>query len=107
MHLGLTLPNSFGRLGVFSPSVWWDSRVVVKTANAYKAQPKPRIWLDIGTKESQEAAPDARILRDVLVKKGWVLGKNLAYIEDQGAEHNENAWARRFGEMLMFLYPRK
>ncbi len=25
-------------------------------------------------------------------------------IEEIGAEHNEGAWARRFGEMLMFLY---
>lgn len=107
MHLGLTLPNSFGRLGVFSPSVWWDDRVLIKTASAYRGQPRARIWLDIGTKEGQEAAPDARLLRDVLVKKGWVLGKNLAYVEDAGAEHNENAWARRFGEMLMFLYGKK
>ncbi|MCC7102216.1 MAG: hypothetical protein IT206_03970 [Fimbriimonadaceae bacterium] len=47
---------------------------------------------------------DAQALRNILVGKGWVLGKDLAYVEDLGGEHNERAWARRFGEMLMFLY---
>ncbi len=104
MHLGMKMPDRFGRLGVMSPSVWWDEKVILKTVAAYKAPTKGRIWIDIGTRESQDAAPDARALRNALIQKGWVLGKNLAYVEEVGAEHNEGAWARRFGEMLMFLY---
>jgi hypothetical protein len=63
--------------------------------------------LDIGTKESAQAVPDTRALRDGLVRKGWQLGENLAYFEAQGAEHTESAWAQRVGPMLKFLFPRK
>jgi predicted alpha/beta superfamily hydrolase len=64
-----------------------------------------RIWLDIGTKESTRAVPDARALRDALIKKGWQLGQDLAYFEAERAEHTESAWAERVAPMLRFLFP--
>ncbi len=103
IHFGLTKPTIFGKIGGMSPSVWWGDRHLLTTAKAFSGS-RPRIWLDIGSSESKSAMPDAQALRDTLVGKGWVLGKDLAYVEDLGGEHNERAWARRFGEMLMFLY---
>ncbi len=44
-------------------------------------KPELKIWLDIGTKESHRALPDARELEITLVKKGWVHGEDLAYME--------------------------
>jgi hypothetical protein len=68
-------------------------------------KPALRIWLDIGTKESTRAVPDARALRDGLISKGWQLGEDLAYFEAEDAEHTESAWAQRVGPMLKFLFP--
>ena len=31
--------------------------------------------------------------KEKLVRKGWRLGEDLSYFEDEGAEHNERAWA--------------
>ncbi len=70
-------------------------------------KPELRIWLDIGTKESTRAVPDARMLRDRLVKQGWKLGESLAYFEAENAEHTESAWAQSVGPMLQFLFPSK
>jgi predicted alpha/beta superfamily hydrolase len=107
LYLGLRYPSVFAKLAVMSPSVWWRKRAIFKTIAALPGRPELRIWLDIGTKESTQAVPDARALRDWLVRKGWQLGENLAYFEAEDAEHTESAWAQRVGPMLKFLFPRK
>jgi hypothetical protein len=48
---------------------------------------------------------DVRKLRDALERKGWKRDRDLAYVEDEGAGHNEGAWASRVGAMLKFLFP--
>ena len=105
LYLGLQYPSVFSRLAVMSPSVWWRNREILKTVAALAKKPELHIWLDIGTKESTRAVPEARLLRDGLIKKGWQLGKDLAYSEAEGAEHTESAWAERAGPMLRFLFP--
>jgi len=48
---------------------------------------------------------DAREELNILLQKGWRLGKDLSYQRVEGAEHNEAAWAQRVGPFLQFLYP--
>jgi predicted alpha/beta superfamily hydrolase len=103
LHLGLTL-GRFTRLGVVSPSVWWDDRMILRTVNGIPTSKRLRVWIDMGTREGNQAVEDARLLRGAFLSRGFQLGSNLAYYEDVGAEHNEKAWAGRFGMILMFLY---
>jgi predicted alpha/beta superfamily hydrolase len=105
LYLGLRYPAVFSRLAVVSPSVWWRNREILKTVATLPQRPDLRIWLDIGTRESTRAVPDARALRDGLIRKGWQLGENLAYYEAENAEHTESSWAERVGPMLKFLFP--
>ena len=105
LYLGLRYPAIFSRLAVMSPSVWWRNREILKTVAALGHKPDLRIWLDIGSRESSTSVPDARALRDRLLKKGWQPGKDLAYMEAEGAEHTESAWSQRTGPMLRFLFP--
>jgi hypothetical protein len=42
-------------------------------------------------------------MRDLLVDKGFRLGENLQWIEEEGARHNEAAWGKRFQRALPFL----
>ena len=101
MHLGLTRPDVFGKLGVVSPSVWWNGREILGQVRRVPA----RVWLDIGTDESPSAEKDARDLRDALVRKGWREGRDLAFYVDPGAKHNEAAWSGRIDSILTFLFP--
>ncbi len=103
-YLGTTRPQIFGRIGVVSPSVWWDDRLMIKQAKAWKTKPPVKIWLDMGTKEGYEGLLDARNLRRALESVGFVPGKDLAYTEASGAQHNEAAWAKRMDAILLFLY---
>jgi predicted alpha/beta superfamily hydrolase len=105
LYLGLRYTWMFSKLAVMSPSVWWRKRAILKTVAQIKRKPNLKIWLDIGTNEGQRALPDARELNITLVKKGWVEGRDLAYLEVPDAQHTESAWAARVAPMLKFLFP--
>jgi predicted alpha/beta superfamily hydrolase len=105
LHLGLRYPTAFGMLAVHSPAVWWDNRVIVKQVEALPDRLKLRIWLDAGTAEAPAVIPDVRALRDALLRKGWRLGHDLAYVEVEGAGHDERAWGARVAPMLRYLFP--
>jgi predicted alpha/beta superfamily hydrolase len=105
LYLGLRYPQVFSRLAVMSPSVWWRKRAILNTVAKLEQKPDVRVWRDIGGRESARALPDARLLRDRLLQKGWRAGEDLGYLEAENAEHTESAWAERVGPMLQFLFP--
>jgi enterochelin esterase-like enzyme len=105
LYLGLRLPHVFGKIAALSPSVWWNQRVILRFADAAPVDPLPRIWLDIGTREGGRIVEDVERFRDILITKGWRLGRDLQYQRVEGAEHNEAAWAQRVAPFLQFLFP--
>ena len=105
LYIGLKFPDIFGRIAALSPSVWWNNRVIFRLTREMVTQPRPRIWLDVGTREGARTVPDVEALRDLLLKKGWRLNDGLHYERIEGAEHNEAAWAQRVGAFLQFLFP--
>jgi len=105
MYLGLRYPEIFGKLAIMSPSVWWHNRAILRTVRQLPGNTGQRIWLDIGTNESRRALPDVRLLKEALQQKGWREGENLGYMEAEGADHSEGAWAQRVAPMLKFLFP--
>lgn len=105
LWLGLDHPNIFGKLGVFSPSLWWDQQASLKKVEALKSKLPLTVWMDMGTLESPQAAGQAQAVAKVLREKGWRDGRDFVYVEEGYAGHNEAAWARRFPSMLMFLFP--
>ena len=69
------------------------------------ARPDLKLWLDMGTGEGARHLRDADQMYRVLVQRGWVPGRDLLYTRVEGGLHNEEAWARRFGDVLRFLFP--
>jgi predicted alpha/beta superfamily hydrolase len=106
LYFGLRMPGVFGRIAALSPSVWWHQRMIGRFAVAARpVEPRPVIWLDIGTNEGPRIVPQVEEFRDILVRKGWKPGKDLHYERIEGGEHNELAWSQRIGRVLEFLYP--
>lgn len=116
LSIRLAHPETFGLLGPMSPSIWWANKDII---TQYDKAPKPdgpcRIWLDIGTRESQadenhngipDAVENAREFGNKLLEKGYIFGKELFYYEDPGATHSEGSWAGRADKMLMTLFPK-
>jgi predicted alpha/beta superfamily hydrolase len=105
LYLGLKHSRLFGKIAALSPSVWWNHQVIHRFAHTTPVEPRPRIWLDIGTREGPRIVHDVEKFRDVLLERGWRLEQELHYERVEGAEHNEAAWAQRVGPFLRFLYP--
>jgi predicted alpha/beta superfamily hydrolase len=116
----LTYPDVFSFCGAFSPAYWFGNSGLVRTVSEL-ATGKGRIYMDIGTSEGyifagipdpftvHTADPDqayldgVRALRDGLIARGYQLGGNLHYVEEEGAIHQESAWAKRLPNALRFL----
>lgn len=104
LYLGLKHPNVFGNILAVSPSVQWDQYVFLETVKALPAKTGQRIWVDMGTREGEPALTGAHRLNEALQAKGWKPGVDLRYFEQEGAGHDEIAWASRVEGMLRFLY---
>jgi len=105
LYLGLSRPDVFGKIAALSPSVWWNQRVIHTFAAGMNVQSRPRIWLDIGTREGPRIVEDVKKYRDILLRRGWQYERDLHYERVEGAEHNEAAWSQRVAPFLRFLYP--
>lgn len=115
LHLGWNHPRTFGSVGSLSPSLWWGRRgMITSLASSASPSPRPRIWLDGGTLESDDddndngvpdLLDDLRTLRAVLLSHGYELGKDLLYQEVEGHRHDEKAWSLRIGDVLKALFP--
>ena len=105
LYLGLKRPDVFSRLAIMSPSVWWANNQIIREAAKIGERLPLRIWLDIGKREGPTIKHQVRALKEILLANGWRTGEDFAYFEIPGAQHDEAAWAERFGEVLKFLYP--
>jgi predicted alpha/beta superfamily hydrolase len=109
-------PEVFGLVGAVSPSVGFARGALLE----YLARARfvgGRIYVDVGTQEGRPKDRDplelrgnpgayvrmVREARDLLVRKGYGEGKDLLYVEEEGAGHNEAAWAGRLPQILRFL----
>lgn len=95
-------PAGFGFCGAMSPALWFGQAAIfpyVREAPYVRG----RIYLDVGTREGEGTLANARMMRDLLVDKGYVPGRDLSWIEDKGGMHNEAAWGRRLRQALPFL----
>jgi predicted alpha/beta superfamily hydrolase len=95
--------DTFGLAGVVSPSVRWKRYAIVRLIATHGVPMPARIHLDMGGLEWRGGLDDARRVRDALVDGGMSLGRDLNYVEERYAAHNEPAWARRLPGALRFL----
>ncbi len=108
LYIGLAYPQVFGRLMIMSPSIWWANSDILKHVRKLRKKTAQKIWLDTGTCEGQNperCVRDAESLAAAFVSKGWQLGHDLQFQEDEGAGHNEKAWGFRIRHALKFLFP--
>ena len=111
LHLCKWYPGVFGRCGAMSPSLWWDGESFLRDVES-----KPgwlnmcKVWLDMGGREGGTRATQraglqrARRLAGSFRGFGLEKAGRLRYLEVPDGEHNEHAWASRFGEVLRFLF---
>lgn len=108
LYTAITRPNVIGRLLLESPSLWASNRQIIRDSRHVKRWPE-RIYLATGTAEAGRADRDRSVVDDVrelaaILSRAGRDEKHLRLVIEEGANHHESAWARRFPEALTFLF---
>lgn len=105
LQIATLYPDVFGTLLVFSPSVWWKRRSILRAirrpgvftrffSNGHGIRDDVKVWLSIGLQEGEKAVDDTRRLRDVILDMRNGDASRLKYVEDPDGTHSESSWAR-------------
>jgi predicted alpha/beta superfamily hydrolase len=107
LYLALQHPESFGKLAILSPSLWWNRKSIFGILNERAPQiwERPRMWLDVGDREGHRTLRDAEHLARRLKANGWRPEETLHFERVAGGTHDEASWATRVRPMLRFLFP--
>jgi len=108
LYTELAAPAVFGRLLIESPSLFVANGKIIDECRSVRNWPA-RVYLGMGTQETGDPAKDAKIVEDVrkleaVLREAGLDDRRLRVRIDEGATHNESAWAARFSEALEFLY---
>ena len=108
-------PELFGFAGAMSPSFWFAKGAIYDTIQKAAFSPG-RIYIDAGTREfgegrrwtsipwrSRRYYAGVRRMNRLLAKKGYRPRRDLLYVEEKWANHEEAAWARRLPQAIRFL----
>jgi len=95
-------PARYGFVAALSPALWFGDRQIFRFVQS-AAYVRGHIYLDVGTREGEGTLANARQMRDHLLEKGYLRGRDLMWVEDKGGVHNEAAWGRRLRKALPFL----
>lgn len=116
LYIAWTHPDVFTRVGAMSTAYWWSNGHILEFLENKVPPPGVKVWLDMGTAEdsadlNDDEVPDIieqhRRARNALMAMGLEIPRTLRYIEDEGAVHNERAWASRFPRAVKFLFPKR
>jgi predicted alpha/beta superfamily hydrolase len=106
----------FGLCAVMSPSLWFAQEAIFPYIQEAGYTPG-RIYMDVGTREhgggrrgitsrlgrSRRYYASVRRMQRLLVRKGYQPRRELLYVEEKWAQHEERAWARRLPRAIRFL----
>lgn len=106
-YAALSRPGVFGRLLLESPSVGAGNGVMLERARTFTKWPE-RIDIGIGTFEGRGGRGSGAVqtLVDILKGAGFTDARLRVVVQD-GAGHNEAAWASRFPDAVKFLFKRQ
>jgi predicted alpha/beta superfamily hydrolase len=104
LHAGLRNPRVFGKLMIFSPSLW-ISKIIFDHTKSFRPLEESRIYLYAGGKESIEHLPNAHKLGGIISEK-MVKGYHIDFhfsINEQGS-HAEIYWRQEFPKAVKWLF---
>lgn len=103
LYAGISRPQVFSGVIAMSPSIWWADGAVIKWLIENRISDfQGRIWIDMGTREGEEAVSFCRRLAET-VKEQAAGFKGLHYREFSGGTHSEGSWRQRMHLPLRFF----
>jgi predicted alpha/beta superfamily hydrolase len=102
IYTALEYPEVFGKVGVFSPSLWWSEKAF-EQMEKFKKKHFQKIYMYGGEKESESLVPNIHRAEELLKNAGYSENELIINIAPDG-RHNEFYWGREFPEALMWLF---
>lgn len=102
MYAGLQYPEDFTKIGAFSPSFWFSSKIY-DLADSAEYLNDSRFYLIAGTHEGGSQVSDMIAMVKILQEKSSGYSQ-LFYETHQGATHSEWYWEREFPKAYQFLF---
>jgi predicted alpha/beta superfamily hydrolase len=103
-HAGLMNPGVFGKMMIFSPSLWM-SKMIFEHTKTFEPLNQSRIYLYAGGQESKQHLPNAKRL-EAIIRKKMVEGHQIDFnfSVNLEAQHNEVYWREEFPKALKWLF---
>lgn len=104
LHAGLSNPGIFGKMMIFSPSLW-ISKTIFNNTKTFQPLEESKIYLYSGGKESIEHLPNAQKLGGI-IKEKMIKGHNIDFhfsINEMG-NHAELHWREEFPKAVKWLF---
>ncbi|MEL7220456.1 MAG: alpha/beta hydrolase-fold protein [Bacteroidota bacterium] len=103
IYAGMLYPKVFGRLMVFSPSLWVTPNIRFQLLN-FKEPYTGRVYLYGGKKESATMIPNLRRLQIAIDEKAGAEKPAFRLSTDPEGEHNEARWGVEFPHAIRWLF---
>jgi metallo-beta-lactamase class B len=102
-------PDVFGRVGVFSPSLWFSDSVYVAARAGVASGTRPRMYFVSGGSEGPDDDPravvkDQQRMIDTLAATGWRVGTDVQAAAPDDGRHSEWFWRREFPAAYRWLF---
>lgn len=109
-YAGWTRANVYGKVGCMSSSFWWDDnnfqKDVIVNQSINSTLPVPVFYMDSGTAGGDgSCAVYTSQVYDYYLQHGFTADKTVFKYIDEGGEHNEASWGKRFFHPIEALYP--
>lgn len=93
-------PDIFSKAGGVSSSFWWNNRALV---TKIAARVPVRFYIDAGSRD--DGLEDTMLMRDAMLRQGYISGADLFFYSAEGGSHNEKSWAARVEKPLAWFFP--
>ncbi len=100
-YAGLKSQKIFSKIGVFSPSFWYNDEIYNFALSTVKEYDDIKIYFMCGGSESQSMVPDMNKMVNLMRDKGF--GKIKSVIQTDG-NHQEWFWKREFPAAYDYLF---
>lgn len=104
-HAGLKYSDTFGKIGVFSPS-FWISKDVFKYAEHKSALNDSRMYFLVGSKEGENMVENTQQMVKTMKSSGFN-ASNLKSKQVEGGKHSEGFWRAEFAEAICWLFDKE
>lgn len=104
LHAGLSNPGVFGKMMIFSPSLWISNKIFKNTKSFHPLQ-ESKIYLYSGGQESQFHLLNAQKL-ETIIKEKMVHGYNIDFnfSVNEFGNHSEVHWREEFPKAVKWLF---